>query len=81
LHFFKEEESISNSQGSVVGELLDTIRVHLVEQLDEKGVLFIQGFVLAHKILGESVVLNNLLFERAVILITTLLVDFDVTIE
>jgi len=81
LHLFEEEESISNSQGGVVGELLDTIRVHLVKQLDEKGVLFIQGFVLAHEILGESVVLDNLLLERAVILIATLLVNFNVTIE
>jgi len=81
LHFFEEEESISNSQRSVVGELLDTIRVHLVEQLDKEGVLFIQCFVLTHEILCESVILDNLLLERAIIFIATLLMDFNVTVQ
>jgi len=81
LHFIKQEEGIGNSQWSVVGKLLDAIEVHLVEQLDEESVLLVQGFVIVEQSFGQSAVLDNLLLEWAILLVTGLLVDFDVTIK
>lgn len=81
VHLLQEEEGVGNSQRGVVGEFLNAVEVHLVEELDQQRVFLAKVVLVANQTLCESVVLHGLLLEWAVVLVASLLMDFDVTVE